>query len=115
MDWWRRLSGRRCGWVDGTGLRWAATGFLAVAARLPFVAGIDGFLPAVFGRIHSRWQTPWASVLAQGGFGILFVFLGQAGTSVRVAYDVLVSIGVITYMVPYLFLFAALVRLQKEK
>jgi glutamate:GABA antiporter len=92
----------------------AAAAFLAAAARLPFVAGIDGFLPRVFGQIHPRWHTPWASVLAQGGFGILFIFLGQAGTSVRGAYDVLVSIGVITYMVPYLFLFAALVRLQSE-
>lgn len=30
------------------------------------------------------------------------------------AYDVLVSIGVITYLVPYLFVFAALVRVQGE-
>jgi glutamate:GABA antiporter len=92
----------------------AAAAFLAAAARLPFVAGIDGFLPPVFGRVHPRWHTPYASVLAQGLIGIAFVFLGQAGTSVRGAYEVLVSIGVITYLVPYLFVFAALVRLQRE-
>ena len=92
----------------------AAAAFLAAAARLPFVAGIDGFLPAVFGRVHPRWHTPYASVLAQGLIGIAFVFLGQAGTSVKGAYDVLVSIGVITYLVPYLFVFAALVRVQGE-
>jgi amino acid transporter len=92
----------------------AAAAFLAAASRLPFVAGIDGFLPAVFGRVHPRWHTPYASVLAQGLIGIAFVFLGQAGTSVKGAYDVLVSIGVITYLVPYLFAFAALVRVQGE-
>jgi amino acid transporter len=92
----------------------AAAAFLAAAARLPFVAGIDGFLPAVFGRVHPRWHTPYASVLAQGLIGIAFVFLGQAGTSVKGAYNVLVSIGVITYLVPYLFVFAALVRVQGE-
>jgi glutamate:GABA antiporter len=92
----------------------AAAAFLAAAARLPFVAGIDGFLPAVFGRVHPRWHTPYASVLAQGLIGIAFVFFGQAGTSVKGAYDVLVSIGVITYLVPYLFVFAALVRVQGE-
>jgi amino acid transporter len=92
----------------------AAAAFLAAAARLPFVAGIDGFLPAVFGRVHPRWRTPYAAVLAQGLIGIAFVFLGQAGTSVKGAYDVLVSIGVITYLVPYLFLFASLVRVQGE-
>jgi amino acid transporter len=92
----------------------AAAAFLAAAARLPFVAGIDGFLPAVFGRVHPRWHTPYASVLAQGLIGIAFVFLGQAGTSVKGAYEVLVSIGVITYLVPYLFVFAALVRVQGQ-
>jgi amino acid transporter len=92
----------------------AAAAFLAAAARLPFVAGIDGFLPKVFGKLHPRWQTPYASVLSQGIIGIIFVFLGQAGTSVKGAYDVLVSIGVIIYMVPYLLLFASLLRLQRE-
>lgn len=92
----------------------AAAAFLAAAARLPFVAGIDGFLPAVFGRVHPRWHTPYASVLSQGLIGIVFVFLGQAGTSVKGAYDALVSIGVITYLVPYLFLFASLVRVQQD-
>ena len=92
----------------------AAAAFLAAAARLPFVAGIDGFLPRAFGKLHPKWGTPYVSVLLQGLVGIAFVFLGQAGTSVRGAYDVLVSIGVITYMVPYLFLFASLIRLQRD-
>jgi amino acid transporter len=42
----------------------------------------------------------------------LFVVLGQAGTSVRGAYDVLVSMSVITYFIPFLFMFAALIRVQ---
>jgi amino acid transporter len=91
----------------------AAAAFLAAAARLPFVAGIDGFLPRAFGKLHPRWQTPYISVLMQGVVGIAFVLIGQAGTSVKGAYDVLVDIGVITYLAPYLFMFAALIRLQR--
>jgi amino acid transporter len=45
---------------------------------------------------------------------VVFVFLGQAGTSVKGAYDVLVSMGVITYFIPYLYLFAAMIKLQGE-
>ena len=30
------------------------------------------------------------------------------------AYDVLVSMGVITYFIPYLYLFAAMIKLQSE-
>jgi amino acid transporter len=45
----------------------------------------------------------------------VFVLLGQAGTSVKGAYDVLVSMGIITYFIPYLFVFAAMFRFQWEK
>ena len=92
----------------------AAGGYLAATARLPFVAGIDRFLPAAFGKLHPRWRTPYVALLTQTICGAVFVFLGQAGTSVKGAYDVLVSMGVITYFIPYLFLFAAMLRLQRE-
>ena len=32
--------------------------WLAVSARLPFVAGIDRYLPPAFARIHPKWGTP---------------------------------------------------------
>jgi amino acid transporter len=40
--------------------------------------------------------------------------LGQAGTTVRGAYDVLVSMAIICYFLPYLFLFASMIRLQRQ-
>jgi amino acid transporter len=92
----------------------AAGAYLAAVARLPFVAGLDRYLPPVFGRLHPRWKTPWVALLAQALAGVLFVFLGQAGTSVKGAYDVLVSMGVITYFIPYLYVFAAMFKLQSE-
>ncbi|PYX44757.1 MAG: hypothetical protein DMG83_12260 [Acidobacteria bacterium] len=92
----------------------AAGAYLAAVARLPFVAGIDRFLPPVFGALHPRWRTPWVALVVQASLGAVFVFLGQAGTSVKGAYDVLVSMGVITYFIPYLYLFAAMFKLQSE-
>ncbi len=92
----------------------AAGAYLAAVARLPFVAGIDRFLPASFGKLHPRWKTPWVALLTQFALGAVFIFLGQAGTSVKGAYDVLVSLGVIAYFIPYLYLFAAMIKLQHE-
>jgi amino acid transporter len=92
----------------------AAGAYLAAVARLPFVAGIDRFLPSAFGALHPRWKTPWVALLTQFVLGALFIFMGQAGTSVKGAYDVLVSMGVITYFIPYLYLFAAQIKLQRE-
>jgi amino acid transporter len=92
----------------------ASGAYLAAVARLPFVAGIDRYLPPAFGTLHPRWGTPWVALLTQAVIGAIFIFLGQAGTSVKGAYDVLVSMGVITYFIPYLYLFASMFKLQSE-
>jgi len=92
----------------------AAGAYLAAVARLPFVAGLDHFLPPAFGKLHPKWKTPWVALLTQFVLGALFIFLGQAGTSVKGAYDVLVSMGVIVYFIPYLYLFASMIKLQRE-
>lgn len=88
-------------------------GWFAAVARLPFVAGLDRYLPAAFARLHPRWRTPHVALLTQAAFALVFVVLGQAGTSVRGAYDVLVSMSIITYFIPFLFMFAALIRVQR--
>jgi amino acid transporter len=89
-----------------------AASYLSSTSRLPFVAGIDRYLPPIFGSIHPRFRTPWVAIGVYGLAGMLVAALGQAGTTVRGAYDVLVSMGIITFFIPYLFLFAAMARLQ---
>jgi amino acid transporter len=89
-------------------------GWFAATARLPFVAGIDRFLPEAFGRLHPTWRTPYVSLLVQAAIAALFIFLGQAGTSVRGAYDALVSMAIIAYFIPFLFMFAAMMVVQRE-
>lgn len=92
----------------------AAGGFLAATSRIPFAVGIDKMLPPAFGKLHPRYGTPHVAILVQAGLGAVFVFLGQAGTSVQGAYDVLVSMGIITSFIPFVFVFLALIRLQNE-
>jgi amino acid transporter len=86
--------------------------WLAAVARIPFVAGIDHFLPASFGRPHPRWGSPHVALLVQSGICALFIVLGQAGTSVQGAYEVLVSMTVLATFIPFLFIFAAAFRVQ---
>jgi amino acid transporter len=88
--------------------------YIAAVARLPFVAGLDRFLPPIFGALHKRWKTPWMALLVQGVIGAIFIFLGQAGTSVKGAYDVMAAMTVITYFIPYLYVFGAMFKLQNE-
>lgn len=90
------------------------SGWFAATARLPFVAGVDRFLPPAFGALHPRWRTPHVALLVQAAVAGLFIFLGQAGTSVHGAYDALVSMSIIAYFIPFLFMFAAMIVLQRE-
>jgi amino acid transporter len=90
----------------------SAGAWLGAVARIPFVAGIDRYLPPVFGRMHPRWGSPVAALVTQAGIAAIFIFLGQGGTSVKGAYDVLVSSTVIITLVPFLFLFASALKLR---
>jgi amino acid transporter len=88
--------------------------FLSSTSRLPFVAGIDSYLPRSFGLVHPQWGTPWIAIIVYGAAGMLCAVLGQLGSSVAGAYDLLVSMSIITYFIPFVFLFLAMIRLQRE-
>lgn len=97
------------GYIGGVGAWMAAT------ARLPFVAGLDRYLPAAFGSIHPKWGTPYVALLVQSALAALFIVLAKvAGETAEQAYLILVSLGIIAYFIPYLYLFASLIVLQRE-
>jgi amino acid transporter len=87
---------------------WSATG-----ARLPMVAGLDRSLPAAFARIHPRWGSPYVALLFQALVVAVLVVIGQAGTSTRGAYDVFLSMTLIPTFIPFLYLFAAAIKVQR--
>jgi amino acid transporter len=91
-----------------------AAAYLSSTSRLPFVAGIHNYLPPVFGRIHPRFRTPWVAIAVYGAAGIVMALLGQAGTNVRGAYNMLVGMAGLTTFLPYLFMFGALIRVQNR-
>ena len=49
-----------------------------------------------------------------GFAGMLCALLSQAGSTVQGAYDLLVSMSIVTYFIPFVFLFLAMIRLQRE-
>ena len=64
--------------------------------------------------MHPRWGTPWVAIAVYGLAGALCAVLSQAGSSVLSAYDVLVSMSIVTYFIPFMFLFLSMIRLQRE-
>ncbi len=91
----------------GAGVTGQLGAWIAGSARLPFVIGIDHYLPPVFSRLHPRWRTPHLSILILSGACTAFVIAMQAGENLRIGYQLLVDMTVVTYFVPFLYLFGA--------
>ncbi|HEY2395116.1 MAG TPA: APC family permease [Rudaea sp.] len=91
----------------------AVGAWLTASARLPFLAGIDRYLPERFGRIHPRWGTPHVSFVWQAIFATAFILVAQSGSTVAGAYQILISMSLISYFMPYLFTFASVLRMQR--
>jgi amino acid transporter len=92
----------------------------AGAARVPFAAGVDAAMPRAFARLHPRYRTPYVALcvqsIAASAIFLASVFFSVAGrsTSIQEAYDILVNLTILIYFIPYLYLFAAQIRLLPD-
>jgi amino acid transporter len=84
---------------------------VAGVSRIPFVAGIDSYLPRAFGKIHPRWRTPWVSILVQAVISCAILLLIQLNESANSAYQILVDAGTILNFIPFLYMYAAAIKL----
>ena len=88
---------------------------VAGIARVPFVVGIDRYLPAAFGKIHPRWKTPYISILVQAGVSGAILLASQINETTRGAYQFLIDAAIILYFIPFLYMFAAVIKLRRRK
>jgi amino acid transporter len=89
---------------------------VAGIARVPFQVGIDRYLPKAFGKIHPRWKTPYISILVQAGLSAAVLLASQINNpTVIAAYQFLISAGIILYFIPFLYMFAAVIKLAVRK
>ena len=84
---------------------------VAGVARIPFVVGIDRYMPAAFSKIHPKWKTPWVSILVQAGISGTILLLIQLNETVNSAYQILIDAAVILYFIPFLYMFPAIIKL----
>ncbi|HUF08247.1 MAG TPA: APC family permease [Rhodothermales bacterium] len=89
--------------------------WVAGAARMPFVVGIDRYLPESLGRVHPKWGTPHVALIVQGVVATLLLLAAVAGSTVEEAYIVLLDMTIILYFIPFLYLFAILPFARSRK
>ncbi|MGB7549819.1 MAG: APC family permease [Terracidiphilus sp.] len=84
---------------------------VAGIARVPFVVGVDRYLPAAFGKIHPRWKTPYVSILVQASISAAILLGSQISETTQGAYQKLIDAGIILYFIPFLYMFASVIKL----
>jgi amino acid transporter len=91
--------------VAGIGSAWTGG-----CARIPFVAGLDSYMPSWLGNIHPRYATPYAALIVQGIVSGVLVILNFAGAGVQETFQKLLSLAVVLQLFPFAYMFAALVK-----
>lgn len=89
-----------------------ASAWLSGSARIPFVAGLDRYLPVALGKLHPRNATPYIALICHGIFSAIFLTLSFAkGASVKEAFSILLALAVVLQLVPFLYLYGALIKI----
>jgi amino acid transporter len=65
--------------------------WLAGSARIPFVMGVDVYLPKALGKLHPKWNTPMNALLVQGVVCTAFVIMSVSGSTVREGFEKLLK------------------------
>ena len=91
--------------IAGIGSAW-----LAGSARIPFVAGLDSYMPAWLGKVHPRYATPYAALIVHAVVSMLLVVMNFAGAGVQETFQTMLSLAVVLQLVPFLYMFGALVK-----
>jgi len=95
--------------IAGIGSAW-----LAGSARIPFVAGLDSYLPAWLGKIHPVYKTPYHALIVHAVISMLLVAVNSIGSGVQETFQKLLSLAVVLQLIPFVYMFGALLKLALD-
>ncbi|HEU0367598.1 MAG TPA: APC family permease [Candidatus Acidoferrum sp.] len=96
--------------IAGIGSAW-----LGGSARIPFVAGLDSYMPRWLGSIHAKYRTPYAALLVHAVVSLLLVLMNFWGSGVQESFQRMLSLAVVLQLVPFLYMFGALLKIALDQ
>ena len=96
--------------IAGIGSAW-----LAGSARIPFVAGLDSYLPSWLGKVHPRYHTPYAALIVHAAVSAVLVVLTFSSSGVQESFQKLLSLAVVLQLIPFLYVFGALLKIAANR
>jgi amino acid transporter len=91
-----------------------ASAWLAGSARIPFVAGLDSYLPEGLGKLHPAYGTPYVALIAHATLSAAFLAMSFVGAGVKEAFVTMLDLAVVLQLIPFLYMYAALLKLAKH-
>ncbi len=94
--------------IAGIGSAW-----LGGSARIPFVAGLDSYMPSWLGKIHPKYATPYAALIVHAVVSMILVVINFSftGAGVQETFQKLLSLAVVLQLIPFLYMFGALLKI----
>lgn len=87
--------------------------WLSGTARIPFVMGLDKYMPQWLTKVHPKWGTPANAILAQGVVSTLFILM-TLGSNVKESYKMLINATMLLYYIPYVYMFLAFIAIKMK-
>jgi glutamate:GABA antiporter len=92
--------------IAGIGSAW-----MGGSARIPFVAGLDSYMPSWLGKVHPKYRTPYAALIVQAVVSLILIVINfYASGGVQEAFQTMLSLAVVLQLVPFLYVFTALLK-----
>jgi amino acid transporter len=95
--------------IAGIGSAW-----LAGSARIPFVAGLDSYMPSWLGKVHPSYSTPYAALIVHASVSMILVIVNFTAAGVQETFQKLLSLAVVLQLVPFLYMFGALLKIAGQ-
>jgi len=92
--------------IAGIGSAW-----MGGSARIPFVAGLDSYMPAAMGKVHPTFATPYVALIVQGLVSLVLIVLNfTLSGGVQEAFKTMLNCAVVLQLIPFIYVFGALVK-----
>jgi amino acid transporter len=91
-----------------------ASAWLAGSARIPFVAGLDSYLPQGLGKLHPVYGTPYVALIVHATLSAVFLAMSFVGAGVKEAFVTMLDLAVVLQLIPFLYMYGALLKLAKH-
>src|SRR6266704_1467144 len=94
--------------IAGIGSAW-----MGGSARIPFVAGLDSYMPSWLGKVHPKYSTPHAALIVHAAVSLILVVINFSftGAGVQETFQKLLSLAVVLQLIPFLYMFGALLKI----